>query len=319
MGAANRYIFLILALLCIACSQTSQVKGPVGPIDSQQLPKPDIELTVAGMSNCTQLTDHELKLNSALPIVVLVHGCRGSAGKFRALAEVFAFHGQQTICFNYDDRDSLDLSAKKLRFSLNELRVKTDIHQTTLIGHSQGGLIARRALTDKQTFGEVVEVKLVTISSPFAGILAADHCGSKLATILTLGLNRLICYAATGDKWDEIHQNAEFIKSPGELNTQVVEYLKVVTDEEGSCRTRDPRGECIEDDFVFSLGEQYSEAVDSYTGVEKVKVRAGHVEIVGDETRVPDKLISILQTRGLMAVTESDDKAKLISFLNELY
>jgi len=29
---------------------------------------------------------------------VLVHGCKGSAGRFRSLAQLYAFHGQQAVC-----------------------------------------------------------------------------------------------------------------------------------------------------------------------------------------------------------------------------
>jgi hypothetical protein len=40
-------------------------------------------------------------------VTILVHGCFGSAGRFRPLAQVYAFQGQQTACFSYNDRNRL--------------------------------------------------------------------------------------------------------------------------------------------------------------------------------------------------------------------
>ena len=45
---------------------------------------------------------------------MIVHGCFAAIGQFRSLADVFAFHGPQTVCFNYDDRDSLEASSAEL-------------------------------------------------------------------------------------------------------------------------------------------------------------------------------------------------------------
>ena len=49
---------------------------------------------------------------------------RGTPG--RALAQVLAFHGQQTACFTYDDRAALDVSAAALASSLDALARSED-------------------------------------------------------------------------------------------------------------------------------------------------------------------------------------------------
>ena len=103
---------------------------------------------------------------------MLAHGCLASAGRFRSLAQVFAFHGQQSACFSYNDRDSLTKSAAQLVSALDDLAGHLQNPQVTVIGHSQGGLIARNALTTERAQPLVAELdlRLVTISSPFAGI-----------------------------------------------------------------------------------------------------------------------------------------------------
>ena len=48
-------------------------------------------------------------------------------------------------------------------------------------------------------------------------------------------------------------------------------------------------------------------------------IKAGHVEIVGDERVAPLKLISILQQSGILKPTEPERKASLNLLLTKLY
>ena len=111
-----------------------------------RLPTSDINLTIPGLGPGTNNPDRTLHLNSQQPVTVLVHGCRGSTGNFRALAEVMAFQGQQSACFDYDDRDSLMVSSAQLANSLDQLAAQMRNKQITVIGHSQGALVSRKAL-----------------------------------------------------------------------------------------------------------------------------------------------------------------------------
>jgi len=81
-----------------------------------------------------------------------------------------------------------------------------------------------------------VDLKLLTISAPFAGIGIAEHCGYKAAQWLSLGIVPGICKAITGDNWYEITSASEFIRQPGPLLPTVQRFLKVVTDERDTCR-----------------------------------------------------------------------------------
>lgn len=313
-----------LAGICIiggcAHQQEIYINSPLS--NAGYLPESDVTVQIASLSNCTHPDDRELHLNSQEPVTVIVHGCFSSAGRFRSLADVFAFHGQQTVCFNYDDRDSLTKSSKELITAIEELSAAFQEPDIKVIGHSQGGLVARRALIEERSDRiaiDDVNFNLVTISTPFGGIEAAAHCGSKTLAWLSLGLTKPVCQVITGRKYREIHANSEFILDPGQLSPSVNEHLKIVTDEVNTCRVYDDQGDCIEDDFVFSVDEQSQRIVDAQTGLSSVLVKAGHVEIVGDASSVPTKLISILQQQGYLRATPAEDKEALAKLLADLY
>jgi hypothetical protein len=135
--------------------------------------------------------------------------------------------------------------------------VQARVPRITIIGHSQGALIAHRRSRNPHfaPSGHISDVRLITISGPFGGIAAAKTCGRSWLYPLTLGLLPLSCYAVTGAKWRDIAYLSKFIRKPGVLIPQVSQYLKIDTDERGTCR-RHEDGRCVECDEVFSLGEQ---------------------------------------------------------------
>ena len=301
---------LIGVLFLQACALTPAVDPALLSIDGSRLPPPDFSATIPGLGPCTDSPERTLRLSAAEPVTVLVHGCFGSTGQFRGLAQVLAFHGQQTACFTYDDRAALDVSATELAASLDQLarllKPAPAAIPVTLIGHSQGALVARRAVSTRQprVIGDdASKMRLLTISGPFAGIAAADACGSPLVRTLSLGLIAPMCRLGTGDKWADITYSSDFIRNPGTLRTQVRQHFKIDTDETGSCR-RAVDGACVEHDLTFTLAEQRNPAVDRDPATEVVEVKAGHVEIVGDTRQAPLKLIAILQDKGIIAPTD---------------
>jgi hypothetical protein len=327
-----KHPILLLNILSIAvwligmngCSRLTAADPPRFPqLQSQHLPAPTMDITVPHLSNCTHEDDRSLRLNADEPVTVLVHGCNGSAGKFLALANVFAFHGQQTVCFNYDDRDSMMDSSAQLIDALKTLISRMNNKAVTVIGHSQGGLVARKAFIQERKQGSGwhtgAQFRLVTISSPFAGVSASEHCGSKTLTNVTLGIIIPICRMISGDKWFEITSASDFIRNPGTLIQKVDDYTKIVTDERDSCRRRDSGGNCIEDDYVFSVAEQYYFKIDADPLADNVEVKAGHIEIVGDENTPPTALLSILQERGILATTPPESRKQFAVVLKQLY
>jgi pimeloyl-ACP methyl ester carboxylesterase len=253
-------------------------------------------------------------------VYVLVHGCFGSSGQFRGLAQILAFHGQQTVCFTYDDRAGLTHSATELRRAVDLLAEQTRAPQITIIGHSQGALVARKSLTELPLAAprRHADLRLVTISGPFDGIAAAQTCGKTWLYPLTLGLLPLTCYAVTGAKWADITFSSRFIREPGTLVPQVSNYLKIDTDERGTCR-REEGGRCVLEDEIFSLAEQRNVLVESDRRARRFEVRAGHVEIVGDKRVAPTKLISILQEQGVIRPTSPERLSAFNRLLARIY
>ena len=318
-----RWVALSLVLgMLVACATPVPRDAEFSRIDETRLPSPDLHISIPGLSHCTTDPDTRLRLNSEQPVTIIVHGCFGSAARFRALSQVFAFHAQQSVCFSYNDRDSLDKSADELVAAMDALSAQMQNSQLTVIGHSQGGLIARRALADRAgRSAQTTDLapRLVTISSPFGGIAAASHCGSTTARWISLGLVVPVCRLISGSKWYEITRPSPFIQQPGTLLPQVVEHLKIVTDERGTCRRLGEQGRCAESDFVFTTEEQYFDAVDRELAVKNIEIAAGHAEVVGDHQMVPYKLITLLQQEGIMLGTEASRQAQLERLLARLY
>jgi len=316
-----KVLAVAFVLSATGCASTTKLPPEPEHIDSSALPPADLALNIPGLGPCTDNPDRTLHLDSTQPVVVLVHGCLASAGGFRSLAQVFAFHGQQSVCFSYDDRDSLTDSATQLVTALDELAGHLQSRQMVVIGHSQGGLVARNALTAerKQPLAAELDLRLVSISTPFAGIAAADHCASTLARTISLGLTVPICKLISGDKWYEITSASDFIRTPGNLSGQVEDFIKIATDERDSCRRYNDAGRCIEDDYVFSIEEQYYPAVDNSPRVIPVEVKAGHAAIVGKGGTTPDKLIAILQELRILRATPPAQAGALDALLGMLY
>ncbi len=297
--------FFVLAGLLSGCASYEPINPAYFNIEPGQLSKPDLELNIAGLGPCTDNPDRSLRLDSSKPVHVLVHGCFGSSGQFRGLAQVLAFHGQQTACFTYDDRARLSQVASQLQQAIGQLATQSRSPQITLIGHSQGALIARKSMTHspgEASTSRPDNLRLVTISGPFSGIDSAKTCGRSWLYPLSLGLLPLSCHIATGPKWADITYSSRFIREPGTLAPQVTDYLKIDTDERGTCR-REEGGRCVEDDDIFTLAEQRQAAVESDARTRRVQVHAGHVEIVGDKRVAPMKLISVLQEHGVLRPT----------------
>ena len=312
----------LLALLAFldGCAMREALNPAYFQIDQGQLPAPNVRLNIRGLGPCTDNPDRSLHLDSSQPVTVLTHGCFGSSGQFRGLAQVLAFQGQQTACFTYDDRDALTKSATEMRNAVNQLSEQTRIPQITVIGHSQGALVSRKSLTDLpvQPPKRRAGLRLVTISGPFDGIASAETCGKTWLSWLSVGLLPVSCYVVTGAKWMDITYSSRFIREPGVLIPEVGSYLKIDTDETGTCR-REENGRCIESDDVFSLAEQHNPLVDADPRARRMMVRAGHVEIVGDQRVAPTKLIALLQEQGVLLPTAPERLSAFRQMLARVY
>lgn len=245
----------------------------------------------------------ELQLDPARPLVLFVPGRADSGERYAALSYHFEVEGKQTACFAYDHRDSLEDSATRLSEVLGALQERLPAGRITIIAHSLGGLVARRALVaDRERRLEPggFTYTLVTVATPFGGIRSAADCGRNWLHLLTLGASAAVCGLVAGQTWQEIPPNSDFMRRPGTLLPAVTESIGVVTLERGACRRRSFRHGCDEPDVTFSLGEQRNAVVEADPRYTRVQIAAGHLEIVGDPGTPPTKLIRILQERGVL-------------------
>ena len=121
MRPSATLFFLSILVTLAGCAISPPYVPEPQPLEPGRLPPPNAALNVPHLRPCTDSPDRTLHLNTSYPVTVLVHGCNGSAGRFRSLAQLYAFHGQQAVCFSYDDRESLVLSSGQLISALDEL------------------------------------------------------------------------------------------------------------------------------------------------------------------------------------------------------
>lgn len=279
-------------------------------------------LNIEGLKHCNNANDSRIHVNPEEPLTIIVHGCFASVGQFKTLADVYGLYDQQAICFEYDDRKSLEETSGELVSALNTLSNENPNQSLHVIGHSQGGLVARRALTaDREDEKKVAtkQLQLTTISSPFNGIEISSHCGVTSLRILSLGIVDLICYAVTGEKYQQIPPNADFIEQPGDLLSSVSQHLVIKTDERNTCRRTNDEGVCVEDDYVFSVNEQTNQDVDNIVNADLITVEAGHVEIVGNGESVPTDLIDILKDQQLLIDNGTVGQLEQARLIEQLY
>jgi pimeloyl-ACP methyl ester carboxylesterase len=284
--------YLALGILLALCSACTHVRVPMTPLRVEQ-----DELALAGINGCGD--ERSVALDPARPLAILVHGLHSSGDGFQMLADTFQAGGQQALCFRYDGRESMRQSGERLRAAVAALASK--VPSITLFGHSQGGLVARAALGRREEPLPRGNYRLVTVSSPFAGIRIARSCGSIAYHLVSLGVSYAVCRAISGNSWNEIHPRARMVRAPAELDPAVDEHLLVVTDERDTCRRYSADGlRCLQDDYVFSTGEQHNRKIEHDPRVVAAALTAGHVEVVGAQGP-PRELIRTLQQHGVLA------------------
>ncbi len=307
-------LFAVLASGCWRYT-TPRTRVAIGNVDAGAW--------IDGLSSCRPEDGDLVRIDPTRPLTLFIHGCNFSTGGFKTLARVFEAHGQQTLCFNYNDRDRLATSSAQLVTALEALETRLPGGDLTIVGHSQGGLVGRHAVVQDRKrplqVAKDLRIRLVTVSSPFAGIDSSRHCGITWLHFVTLGVTALVCQGITGSKWHDIYPGSRFMRHPGTLGSVVTEHVKIVTDERGTCRRRSRDGSCVERDFIFALGEQYSTAVDTDRRVSGVEVKAGHIEIVGERGTPPTKLIEILQAQKILVETPPERRVEIARLLDQLY
>lgn len=78
------------------------------------------------------------------PVVVLVHGFTSHGRYLKTLGDYLDGHGFLAVLFNYDSFKGIDVAADELAARLAPLTRLVETFGFALVGHSMGGLVARR-------------------------------------------------------------------------------------------------------------------------------------------------------------------------------
>lgn len=297
----NRLLALLLVGLACSCATSPRPADP-DVADPGRLPSSNWTTSVAGLRPCNDGAERALHLDRHQSVTILVYGRNGTTGGFQGLAEALAASGQQTVCFDYDGRASLMRASGQLAQAVDLLARDLETPKITVIGHSLGGLVARKALIrDRRDRlrDTHVDLQLVTISAPFSGVAMARNCANPVLRAATLGFLDFGCWLISGDNWFEITPASDFIRRPGKLKSEVRRHLMIVTDERGTCRRRTEAGRCAKDDYVLSLAEQQFPAANP-PRTTRVEVAAGHSEVIGGPDVPPLGLVAVLQREGVV-------------------
>jgi len=281
----------------------------------------DKKVRIIGFSPCSPADDTAVAIDPKRPVAVIVHGCNSSHRKMKTLAQVIAARGQQTVCFSYNHRLAISETADRLALSLAELRKELAPQPITVIGHSQGGLVARAAVSSSKWPNGIDPgaFSLVTVSSPFGGITSSADCGKTWLHVVTLGITVAVCQAIAGDKWREIYPGSNFITRAKKLQAFVNGHLVVQTDERGTCRARAADGSCDQDDFVFTLDEQHNKTMFADARVRTDRIAVGHAAVIGERGTPPTKLLSVLEKHRVLAPVSASMRAHYLLVMRRLY
>lgn len=263
----------------MACGGAARTDTLRSPLDVTELD---------GLGRCDERVG--VSVERGRPLTVLVHGNHAAVDAFAELAAALESEGDQVVCYRWREGGRLTYAAEDLREALEALDA-LELPRVRVLGHSLGGLAARRSLTTE--LGEPLEtpMELVTVATPFAGVRSARTCGLVWARVLSLGAVGSICRRlARGAKWRDIHPRASLIREPGELGPWVRRHVHVITAEHGHCRRRAPDGRCAKDDHVFDVDEQATTHVED-ARIEAHEIDAGHGAVVMN----PEAIASVLR------------------------
>lgn len=231
------------------------------------------------------LTADRLPLDPRRPVAIWVHGYDPAPGEADPLLRDLQRRGYQVVRFRYDWEQRMDTSADALVRALRALRAEYSLRGLTVVAHSQGGLISRKAMTvgREPTLAGDVPIDLVTIASQFPGYGAAN---------MTYLLPKVNIFGVKASHRD-LRSWSPFIRHPGALGANV-RHVKVETRERGKRRLEN--GRLVDD---CSAPRQPQPEVDADPRlVHKASLDLGHVGVLRDERgRVPDALRAVLDAQ----------------------
>jgi alpha-beta hydrolase superfamily lysophospholipase len=138
-------------------------------------------VALAGTARADVFTDHPLTadvvpFDATRPVVVLVHGWDPEPGQMDPLGVELGRRGYSVVRWHWDWRANMEQCAEAFARGMQQLVAEQRLPALRIFTHSQGSLIARRALTTERsvTLAGSVPIRLVSLAAPFGGFLSAN-------------------------------------------------------------------------------------------------------------------------------------------------
>ncbi|WP_179287573.1 esterase/lipase family protein [Paraferrimonas haliotis] len=137
--------------------------------------------------------------NAHKPMVLFVHGMKGSPRNFQSIIRKVQAEGYQVLVYYYPSGLSLDTISDGLFESLAVAQHKYAVKRIHLVAHSMGGLISKAFLNRCEVAPNCIEVTSFTsVSTPFQGVKSAE-AGVAYAPVVV-------------PAWQDLQPSSEFIK-----------------------------------------------------------------------------------------------------------
>lgn len=226
------------------------------------------------------LTPDATPFDATRPVVVIVHGWDPEPGQFDPLGRELAARGYSVVRWRWDWRGNMEAAADALVRGVRALVAEHRLPDLRVFAHSQGGLLARRAMTRgrAETLADTVPIRLVTLASPFGGFWSANGTYTMPWNIFGIAASHR-----------QLRSWSRFIRRPGALGANV-EHVKVDTDEPGRTRIKD--GRVVKDASLKPRNER-QRAVDA-AAARRYALALGHSGPLSDDGRLRPELVAIL-------------------------
>ena len=202
-------------------------------------------------------------------LLIIVHGYAPVVGQFAALIEESKGTEVHVLQFHYDHHHALDEVALDLASAVAGAANCIKPRQIEVLGHSLGGLVARRAVEHLATKELGAGVTLMTIAAPFHGFASA---AGTVTMPVDIGLS---------ESHRDIAALSAFIREPKRLPAGI-QHCKLETDEMNADVADLPH------DHVLRLEDQVNPRVDNDPRLVLRRVVAvGHISAIGARGNVP--------------------------------
>ena len=227
----------------------------------------------------------DLEKVSEKKIAILIHGAASESDYLLPLGIILKDRGYEPIQYRYNtDERASDLNLS-LKLNLNALIWKINPDEVLIIGHSLGGILARKTLEEITL---TPKITFISISSPFKGMKILSSLKNPLIYQITS-----LVIKDLKKSFIDMAAKSEFLNSYKGIPSHI-KHHQIITDEEGEIRIVHINGKTIDkNDNLVAIEEQTSDLIGPYLQ-DKHQIKNGHVSVVNSAGKVSANLAQLL-------------------------